>query len=53
MGLIYFNHLKAKNAATPATVHLSQSILVGISKNSTKFVLWPVVIKVPALLTTL
>lgn len=46
-------YLKARKAATPALTQLSSSSFVGISKNITKFVEWPVVDKVPLLDTTL
>lgn len=46
-------YLKAKNAATPALIHSSSALCVGISNIITKLVECPVVDSVPLLDTTL
>ena len=49
----FLQYLSAKKAATPLLIQRSSSYLVGSSMYITKFVLCPVVDKVPDLLTTL
>lgn len=48
-----YQYLSAKNEATPALIHSSSFSFEGNSINITKLVECPVVLKVPALLTTL
>lgn len=50
--IIFDQYLRATNPATPALIHVSLGSFVNNSKYMTKLVLWPVVIKVPFLLTT-
>ena len=50
--IIFDQYLRATNPATPALIQVSFGSFVNNSKYITKLVLWPVVIKVPFLLTT-
>jgi hypothetical protein len=48
--MIYMiQYLNARNAAAPALIHYSSESLEGNSRNVTKFVECPVVLRVPAL----
>ena len=51
--MIKDQYLKAKNVATPDIIHYWASVFVGKLMYITKLVEWPVVDKVPDLLTTL
>lgn len=49
MFILYQSNFKLVNSATPALIHFSSSIAVGISTNITKLVECPVVDRVPYL----
>jgi len=53
MIFFFIQYLSARKAATPPLTQTSSGLLEGNSMNITKFVLCPVVLNVPLLLTTL